>query len=155
MKRKPIFSNFETIDKKTSGLFSFSLVISILVCVLTTYAVEKQMPDASSNGFVEAIKPYIISMFATIITFAITTLSQSFIQVISLKAKTQEVSYRWLIYTLGYSLLYTILYFIYLMDSNLPNTILIIVCTIICVILSILAFAEAFSTEKSSLVGEK
>ena len=155
MKRNPIFSKFETIDKKTSGLFSFSLVISILVCVLTTYAVEKQMPDASSNGFVDVVKPYIISMFATVITFAITTLSQGFIQVISLKAKTQEVSYRWLIYTLGYSLLYTILYFIYLMDSNLPETIFIIVCTVICVLLSILSFAEAFSTEKSSLVGEK
>ena len=150
-----IFSDFKTIDKKTSGTFSFSLAISLLVCILTTYAIEKQVAGGVTTTLVDEIKPYIVSLFATVITFAITTLSQSFIQVISLKAKTQEVSYFWLITTLGYSFIYTILYFIYLMDSNWVWTILIVICTILCIILSILSFAEAFSTEKSSLVGEK
>lgn len=152
MKRNPMLS---TIDKKTSASFSFSLAISLIVCILTTYAIEIPNQGNPDLTFVEFIKPYIVSLFATVVTFAITTLSQSFIQVIALKAKTEEVSYRWLLVTLGNVLVYTILYFIYLMDCNLFQTILIMLFTVACVIFSILCFAEAFSTKEASLVGEK
>ena len=152
MKRNPMLS---TIDKKTSASFSFSLAISLLVCILTTYAIELTNKGTSDQGFVEFLKPYIVSLFATVVTFAITTLSQSVIQVIALKAKTEEIQYRWLLVTLGYVLVYPLLYFIYLMNCNWVQTILIILFTIVCVIFSIFCFAEAFSTKETSLVGEK
>ena len=155
MKIKNIISNFDSIDKKTCGSFSFSLAVSLCVCILTTYAAEVQESTESVLSFVTIAKPYIVSLFATVITFCLTTLSQNFIQIISLKAKGNDPDFGWQFVNLGYSIIYTILYFIYLMKCGLWSSILIIVLTIIAVGISIISFAEAFSTEKSSLVGVK
>ncbi len=155
MKIKSIISNINSIDKKTCGSFSFSLAVSLCVCLLTTYAAEDQQSTESVFNFVEIAKPYIISSFSTVITFCLTTLSQNFIQIISMKAKGSEPDFGWQFVNLGYSIIYTILYFIYLMKGGLLATVLIIVLTLFAIGISIVSFAEAFSVGKSSLVGEK
>lgn len=155
MKLKQIISNIKNSDKKTSGSFSFSLIVSLVICILTTSIVVNLESNEVDVTFVDAMKPYIVSLFATVITFTITTISQSFIQVISMRAKVQDVSYKWTIITLGYAIAYMLLYFMYLIKYDCVFTILTIILTFVAIILSILSFSEAFSVEKPSLVGEK